>query len=192
MAVKKFYSTKAKAGWKFDGKKFWSYGYDIYLESGKRKRESGFGTKDLASAAAARIKLGEKNKKFELVDLSKFPTCAELFQKRIQNVPLQGEKSRSRRVLQAILDTLPADLRINDLTVSHINNYISARQKENVKDETINRDLRTVRATLNQAKTFFPHLEKFEPPKFRFLLSNLDIVRTSCCPIAQEVHHISR
>jgi integrase len=171
MAVKKFYSTKAKAGWKFDAKKekFWSYGYDIYLESGRRKRESGFGTKDLATSAAARIKLGEKNKLYELTDYRKFPTCAELFQKRIENAPLQGEKSRSRRVLQNILDLLPEDLRINDLTVSHINTYISARQKENVKDETINRDLRTVRATLNQAKTFFPHLEKFEPPKFRFI-----------------------
>lgn len=171
MAVKKFYSTKAKAGWKFDAKqnKFWSYGYDIYLESGKRKRESGFATKDLATSAAARIKLGEKNKKFELVDLSKFPTCAELFQKRIDNVPLRGEKVRSQRVLQTILDTLPDDLPINELTVSHINNYISARQKEAVKDETINRDLRTVRATLNQAKTFFPDLENYEPPKFRFL-----------------------
>ncbi len=73
MAIKKFYSTKAKAGWRSNGKKFWSYGYDIYLESGKRKRESGFATKDLATSAAARIKLGEKNKKYELTDARKFP-----------------------------------------------------------------------------------------------------------------------
>ena len=62
MAIRKFYSTKAKAGWRFDAakKKFWSYGFDIYLASGKRKRESGFATKDLARDAAARIRLGEK------------------------------------------------------------------------------------------------------------------------------------
>ena len=50
MAVKKFYSTKAKAGWRFDAKqnKFWSYGFDIRLETGKRKCESGFATKQLA------------------------------------------------------------------------------------------------------------------------------------------------
>ena len=61
MVIKKFYSTKAKAGWKFDQtkKKFWSYGFDIYLESDSRKRESGFGTKNLATSAAARISLGE-------------------------------------------------------------------------------------------------------------------------------------
>jgi len=98
MAVKKIFSNKAKAGWKFDAKrnKFWSYGYDIYLESGKRKRESGFGTKELAQGAAARIKLSEKNRKFDLVDYRKFPTCAELFQKRIENTS-ERESSCARK-----------------------------------------------------------------------------------------------
>lgn len=94
MAVKKFYSTKAKAGWRFDGRKFWSYGYDIYLESGKRKRESGFGNKETA-AAAARIKLAEKNLRYDLTDTRKFPLLSELFQKRIENVSEYEEQTRS-------------------------------------------------------------------------------------------------
>lgn len=173
MAIKKFYSTKAKAGWRFDGKKFWSYGFDIYLESGKRKRESGFATKDLATSAAARIKLGEKNRKYELVDYQKFPTVAELFQKRIDNLSDYGERMRSQRVLQTILDLLAkadlSHLRINELTTNHIDLYTQARRQENVKDETINRDLRVVRATLNQAKTFFDGAANFTPAKIRFL-----------------------
>ena len=169
MAVRKFYSTKAKASWRFDGKRFWSYGFDIYLESGKRKRESGFATKQLAESAVARIKLSEKNKKYELTDDAKLPTCAELFQKRIESCALRGERSRCVRVLQSILNLVPSDLQINELTVSVINQYISLRQKENVKDETINRDLRSVRATLNQAKVFFPECEDYEPLRFRFL-----------------------
>lgn len=173
MAIKKFYSTKAKAGWKFDGKRFWTYGFDIYLESGKRKRESGFATKDLATGAAARIKLGEKNKKYELTDARAFPTVAELFQKRIDNTSERGEKVRSKRVLQTILDLLAAHdlsgLRINELTTSHIDLYTTARRAGNVKDETINRDLRSVRAALNQAKLFFSGLENFTPAKVRFL-----------------------
>ena len=65
MAVKKFYSTKAKAGWKFDAKenKFWSYGFDIDLENGKRQRESGFGSKQLAENAVSRIKINQKEGK---------------------------------------------------------------------------------------------------------------------------------
>ncbi len=173
MAIRKFYSTKAKAGWRFDGKKFWSYGFDIYLESGKRRRESGFATKDLATSAAARIRLGEKNRKYELVDYRAFPTVAELFQKRIDNTTERGEKVRSKRVLQTILDLLNANdlsgLQINELTTSHIDLYTQARRSENVKDETINRDLRTVSATLNQAKMFFPNIEDFHAPKIRYL-----------------------
>jgi hypothetical protein len=62
MAINKFYSNKVKAGWRFDAKqnKFWSYGYDIYLESGKRKREPGFATKDVAESAEFRKKLTQK------------------------------------------------------------------------------------------------------------------------------------
>jgi len=96
-----------------------------------------------------------------------------IFQKRIENVSERGEQLRSKRVLQTILDLLGkkglADLRINELDTTHINLYTEKRQKENVKDETINRDLRVVRAALNQAKTFFSGLENFTPPKIRFL-----------------------
>ncbi len=46
---------------------------------------------------------------------------------------------------------------------------MNVRQKESVKDETINRELRIVRATLNQAKNLFSDLETFVPPKIRFL-----------------------
>ena len=173
MAVRKFYSTKAKAGWKFDGKKYWSYGFDIYLESGKRKRESGFPTKDLASAAAARIKLGEKNKKYELTDARKFPLVSELFQKRIDNISEQSEKVYSKRVLQQLLDLLAkrdlSGLRINELTTNHVDLYSKARRRENVKDATINRELSVVRATLNQTPLLFSGLDNFTPPKVRFL-----------------------
>ncbi len=175
MAVKKFYSTKAKAGWKFDAgkKKFWSYGFDIYLETGKRKRESGFATKDLATAAASRIKLGEKNKKYELVDSRNFPTCVELFQKRINNITEHQEKIYSRRVLQKLLDLLAkrdlSALRINDLTTNHVDLFTEARRSESVKDATINRELSVVRATLNQARLLFSNLDNFTPARVRFL-----------------------
>jgi integrase len=169
MAIKKIYSNKAKPGWKFDGKRYWSYGFDIYLQSGRRKRESGFATRDLANAAVARIKLSEKNRKYELVDYSVFPTCAELFQKRLDNLTVRGERVRSKRVLQTLLDLIPEDLKINELTTAHINFYTERRTKEKVKAETINRDLRAVRACLNQAKVLFSYIENFQPPKIRFI-----------------------
>lgn len=57
-------------------------------------------------------------------------------------------------------------------TVEHIipisNLYTEARRGK-VKDETVSRDLKTVRAALNQAVQLFPNLEDFIPPKIRFL-----------------------
>ncbi len=62
MAIKKVFSNKAKPGWKFDEKKnqFWSWGFDIRTENGSRKRESGFGSRQLAENAVARIRISEK------------------------------------------------------------------------------------------------------------------------------------
>ena len=59
MAVKKVFSNKAKSGWKYDEKtkQFWSWGFDIWLENGKRRRESGFGSKQLAENAVSRIRI---------------------------------------------------------------------------------------------------------------------------------------
>ena len=53
MAIKKFYSNKAKAGWRWEAKKkqYYSWGLDIRLANGKRLREPGFGTRELAEAA---------------------------------------------------------------------------------------------------------------------------------------------
>jgi len=175
MAIKKVYSNKAKAGWRWDSKaeNFWSWGFDIRLESGKRRRENGFASRALAESAAARVKLAEKNKRFELTDWKSFPLVRELFQKRIESVSEHAEKVRSERVLGLLLDCLAEkglkDLRINELTTAHVNLYTERRQRENVKDETVNRELRIVRATLNQAANFFPNIENFAASKVRFL-----------------------
>lgn len=200
MAVKKFYSNKAKAGWsenpdykpckkgekqKENQKKFFSWGYDIDLEpiewdaEGKpkrnRKRESGFDKRKTAEAAAGRIRLAEKNSRYDLTDRKTFPLLRELFQKRISTIVERQEKVRALRVLQMLLDELHekefTNMRLDELKTAHIHFYIDARKRidPDIKDETINRDLRTVRATLNQAKNLYPDLENFIPPKVPFL-----------------------
>lgn len=203
MAIKKFYSNKAKAGWrenpgyrppgklkkgkkqKEHEKKYYSWGYDLDLEpvewdeKGKpkrnRKRESGFFSRDAAQAAIGRIRLAEKNKRYELVDEREFPLLSDLFQKRINTIADHAEKMRAVRVLQQLLDCLEENeyehVRLNQLTTAMINLYVERRraQSEKVKDETINRDLRVLRATLNQAKNLFSGLDQFVPPRVPFL-----------------------
>lgn len=203
MAIKKFYSNKQKPGWKENSsyvpaekiavgktqkenqKKYYSWGYDIDLEPiawdekgnplRNRKRESGFDSRKRAEAATGRIRLAEKNKKYELTDPKTFPPLKDLFQRRIKLITERAEKVRALRVLQKLLDLLAENdypnLRVNELTTAMINLYVIARRDEEdpVKDSTINRDLRVIGATLNQINNIYSHLEEFRVPKVPYI-----------------------
>ena len=103
-------------------------GFDIWLADGRRKRESGFASKQTAESAAARIRLGEKNRRYELVDRQTFPALQELFQKRIETINQHAEKMRAVRVLQTLLECLAekgfSSIRVNELTTAQINLYV--------------------------------------------------------------------
>jgi len=163
MAVRKFYSTKAKAGWKFDGKKFWSYGFDIYLESGKRKRESGFGSKQLAENAVARIKISEKEKTYNL-QTRKFPLLGEVLQKHADRI--EDEKARKRAVVifNLWLSLLPVNLRFNNLTTALIRLFLDERRGK-VKASSVSREITFIASAIHSAYIDFPELENFPMPR---------------------------
>ena len=165
MAVKKFYSTKVKAGWRFDAKqnKFWSYGFDIYLESGKRKRESGFGSKQLAENAVARIRINEKEGKYDL-QTRKFPLISEVLEKRILRIEGKKEKGRAVVIFNQWLSLLPPNLRFNELTTALIRLFIDERQSK-VKASSINREVTFIASAIHSAYIDFPELENFPSPR---------------------------
>lgn len=165
MAVKKFYSTKAKAGWKFDVKenKFWSYGFDIYLENGKRKRESGFGSRTLAENAVSRIKINQKEGRYNL-QTRVFPLVSEVLNKRLSGIENHREHIRAERIFKVWLAELGEDFRIGEITASHIRRYIDLRLPE-VKAETVNREITVIASALHSAYLNFPELEKWTCPK---------------------------
>ena len=150
MAVKKFYSTKAKAGWKFDAKenKFWSYGFDIYLENGKRKQESGFGSRTLAENAVSRIKINQKEGKYNL-QTRVFPLVSEVLSKRLSGIENRREHIRAERIFKVWLAELGEDFRIGEITASHIRRYIDLRLPE-VKAETVNREITVIAPAWSQ------------------------------------------
>ena len=100
MAVKRFYSNKAKPGWRWDekAKKFSSWGYDIRFEDGSRKRENGFASKQLAENAVARIRISEKEGKYDLTR-REFPLLSEVLEKRIPRIESKKERIRAVTIL---------------------------------------------------------------------------------------------
>lgn len=165
MAIKKFYSTKAKAGWKFDAakKKFWSYGFDIYLENGKRKRESGFGTKQLAENAVARIKIGEKEKTYKLQTRT-FPLVSEVLEKRLQRIESEKEKVRANTIFNRWLSLIPSRLRFDELETQHLRLFVDKRLSE-VKPVSVNREITCIASAIHSAFVDFPALENYQMPK---------------------------
>lgn len=165
MAIKKFYSNKAKAGWKFDARqnKFWSYGFDIYLQNGKRKRESGFATRQLAENAVARIKISEKENKYEL-QAREFPLISEVLDARLLRIENRHERIRAERIFTVWQKELGRDVSINELTAADIRKYINLRLPQ-VKAETVNREITVIASALHSAYLDFPVLETWNCPK---------------------------
>lgn len=165
MAIKKFYSNKSKAGWKFDARqnKFWSYGFDIYLQSGKRKRESGFATKDLAEKAVARIKLSEIENKYDL-QTREFPFVSEVLDARLLRIENPKEKTRAGTIFKRFLSLIPPRLRFDELETRHLRLFVDERLSE-VKAVSVNRELTCIASAIHSAFEDFPELENFHTPK---------------------------
>ncbi len=157
MAVKKVFSNKAKPGWKYDEKtkQFWSWGFDIWLENGKRQRESGFASKQLAENAVSRIRINEKEGKYHLQTRS-FPGVADVCGKRLQRIENARERQRAERVLRIWHGLLPPNLKINEVVPSHIRLYIDLRLKE-VKASSVNREVTIIASMLHSAFVDFPN-----------------------------------
>lgn len=165
MAIKKFYSNKAKPGWRWDEKtkKFSSWGYDVRFEDGSRRRENGFASKQLAENAVARIRISEKEGKYDLTR-REFPLVSEVLEKRIPRIESKKERIRAVTILNRWLAMLPANLKINELAQSHIRLYINARITE-VKAVSVNREITVIGSALHSAYIDFPELETWTCPR---------------------------
>ncbi len=165
MAIKKFYSNKAKAGWRWDDKarKFSSWGYDVRFEDGSRKRENGFASKQLAENAVSRIRISEKEGKYDLTR-REFPLVSEVCEKRLKRIESKKERTRAVTILNRWLAMLPPNLKINELTQSHIRLYINARITE-VKAVSVNREITVIGSALHSAYVDFPELETWTCPR---------------------------
>ena len=159
MAIKKFYSNKAKAGWRWDdkAKKFSSWGYDVRFEDGSRKRENGFASKQLAENAVARIRISEKEGKYDLTR-REFPLVLDVCQKGLARIESKKERTRAVTILNRWLAMLPPNLKINELTQSHIRLYLNARITK-VKAVSVNREITVIGSALHSAYVDFPELE---------------------------------
>jgi hypothetical protein len=177
MAIRKFYSKREKKHWKFDAKRareglppYWSWGYDIWLDEGerkrvRRKREAGFMTESDAVAAVGRIRSAEKEKKYGFVPESAKPRLGELIRKRLADTREGRAKTSATRILSALEEVIGAHKIVEELTTPDLKLFVERRAADGLSPSSINRELNEVSAMLNNVAMYYPQLTQWRPPK---------------------------
>jgi integrase len=93
-----------------------------------------------------------------------FPLVLEVCQKRLKRIESKKERTRAVTILNRWLEMLPPNLKINELTQSHIRLYINERITE-VKAVSVNREITVIGSALYSAYIDFPELETWTCPR---------------------------
>src|SRR5262245_32022195 len=144
------------------------WGFDVYLGDGvnrKRLRIYQFETKDKAQEVLDALKRKEREEKFGLAPLIKRPALEELIEKRLPMIAAKQERRLARRVLYTWLPLINFKIKVDEIKTATVRVYVEKRQSDGRPPATINRELASIAATLNQAGEIFPELEQWKPPK---------------------------
>jgi integrase len=191
MSVRKFYTNKAKTGWKENPayipldkipkdekqkeheRKFYSWGYDIDLEPNgynkkgelkrNRLRESGFASRKAATDAAARQKFAEKDEKYSFKK-TVYPRVAEVLQAGVNRLISKKEKRRALTIFNRWLGLLERNVRLDELKPEDLKLYVDDR-KGKIADGSINRELTNIASALHKAHEDFSVLENWVCPR---------------------------
>lgn len=165
MMIKKYFSNRNRPGWRWDArlKKYFSYGFDMRLASGKRKRETGFLNRSDVEAAVSRIRQLEKEIKYGYVIPRESPTLEEACDKKLSLTPNRHEYVRVKRVLGVLCEVAKVK-RVTDLKTEHIQRFVDLRWKE-VKPQSVDRELKCISAMLREAVNQFPALAEWTVPR---------------------------
>ncbi|MDQ3919970.1 MAG: site-specific integrase [Acidobacteriota bacterium] len=167
MAIRKFYTKREKRHWKYDAKAklYWSYGYDIRLDGGRRVREAGFVSETDAVAAVGRIRQMEKESKHGFITAGSAPTIVELIEKRLASIRNPRERSRSTRILGDLASVLTPKMKVPELKSAHLQLFVDRRLTDGIKPQSVNREMNSIVACLNAARLLFASLDQWVPPR---------------------------
>lgn len=132
--------------------------------NGKRFRRMFFRRSD-AEAVAYKIKHDAIARRYGLPVMSERPFLSDLIEKRLAAIDNPREHTRAVRVLNGLLNLLPAAICVDELTKSSIQLYVEKRQRDGLKAQSIHRELNIINPMLNQIDLYYPSLEQWRPPK---------------------------
>lgn len=162
--IKKFYSNRNRPGWKYDArlKKYCSWGFEMWLATGKRKRETGFLNRADVESVVVRIRQLEKEMKYGLVVTVEAPTLEETCAKKLSLTSSRHELVRARRVL-AYFRRVAGVKRITEIKTEHMQRFVDTRRRE-VSLSSVDRELNIISGMLHSAAIHFPALSNWTVP----------------------------
>ncbi len=165
--IKKFYSKRQRAGWKYDArlKQYYSWGFDIRRTYGRRKREPGFDSRAHAESAVARLRALEKEIQYGFVLPKEVPTLREVCDKKLELIANTRERVRATRVLRTLCDELPEVRRVTELETADVQRFVDKRKRDGLSAPSINRELNIVSAALHVGPVHFAGLKNWTIPK---------------------------
>ena len=165
--IKKFYSNRHRPGWKHDAKRkqYVSWGFDIRLTDGRRKREAGFLNQAEVEVVLARMRLAEKDLRYGFATPKDLPTIRELVDRHIAKITNRREEVRARRVLNTLCQEIPHTLKVNELLTTHVEKFVDRRRREGQAPSSIDRELNIISSALHAAIDYYPDLRNWNVPK---------------------------
>ena len=158
--IDKRYSAKHR-------RKMWGFDERFLDGAGRKKRvrRYEFETRDEAEEVVAALRRAEREREYGLAPLINRPTLQELVEKRIPMIAAKAERTRAKRILYTWLSLIDQRIRVDEIKTATIRVYVEKRQADGRPPSSINRELATIAATLNQAGEIFSELEQWKTPK---------------------------
>jgi hypothetical protein len=140
------------------------YRLDTRLSHGIRFRRFFLKRSD-AEAVAYKIKHDATTRRFGLSVALDRPLVSELAARYSDDMQNSRERQRAKRVLADFCKLLTTGLCVDEVTKADCKRYIDKRMRDELKPQSIDRELNIIVAMFNQAENYFPALDQWRPPR---------------------------
>lgn len=160
-----------RRGYAKQSKRNGRWGFDLWLTDPatglktRRVRVYDWNTREEAETAAITIRQADRDASYGVKKPAAAPALKALVEKRLQEIDVRHERTRSARVLGLWMDLLPPGIRITEITTPHIRQYVDRRQADGQAPASVDRELNIISATLHAASDYWPALQQWITPK---------------------------
>jgi integrase len=164
---------KTKAGWTWCKKRqlFSTWQIDTIFNSERHVRR-GFPTEQKAKDYLEQLEMQEKLQSIGVLEIVKYPTIKDLFEKRLKDIENKSEKVRARRVFRTFESLLKPATTIDQITKSDYKNYADFRLSQNVEKSSINREINPISKAFSSVPEYYPIKKWIKPQVFKFSVSS--------------------